>query len=209
MNWLKLVAAGVLAVALTIGGLFALGQNAFGASNIYIFPDLKGPSGQDHIKEPPPARLSDYERGSAHRLGILVTDPSSDWLGLVRAFKAAGVPFTVTQSAQIAFQHKVVLAYPIISGRALSPEALRGLAAHVHAGGTVLGFDLEGGGLDALFGVSRSIASRAREELHWSSSRGPSERGRTSPNSPNRIRRSGRAGVDPRDPWAGVRSLRR
>jgi peptidoglycan/xylan/chitin deacetylase (PgdA/CDA1 family) len=159
------LAAAVLMLALvpTLGLLAQQSPDGF-----YLFEGVEGPPGQTVIAPPTPARIADYDHGSIHRLAILVTDPASDWLGLVRAFKAQGIPFTVTQDWRRALSHKVVLAYPIISGRALPPEALQGLAAHVRDGGTVLGFDLEGGGLEPVFGVKDvPTPSRTRETLRW------------------------------------------
>lgn len=169
-----LLAAALLALALVLAP--AIGLGAGEAVSFYLFKDVVGPPGQSLIAPAAPARIADFDHGGPHRLAILVTDPQSDWLGLVRAFKAQGVPFTVTQDWQSALTHKVVLVYPIISGRALAPEALRGLAAHVRDGGTVLGFDLEGGGLAPVFGVKdAAIASRTRETLSWPASTGPPE----------------------------------
>jgi peptidoglycan/xylan/chitin deacetylase (PgdA/CDA1 family) len=170
---------GLLAVVLlALAFVFAPapGLRAGGTDSFYLFKDVIGPPGQSIIAPAVAARIADFDHGGPHRLAILVTDPTSAWLGLVRAFKAQGVPFTVTQDWQSALAHKVVLVYPIISGRALAPEALRGLAAHVRDGGTVLGFDLEGGGLAPVFGVKdAAIASRARETLTWPASSAPPE----------------------------------
>jgi peptidoglycan/xylan/chitin deacetylase (PgdA/CDA1 family) len=150
-------------------------QRVAGLSGFYLFPGVEGPAGQTVIPPFKPARIADYDHGGVHRLAILVTDPASDWLGLVRAFKAQGVPFTVTLDWRRALSHKVVLVYPIISGRVLAPEALRGIAAHVREGGTVLSFDLEGGGLEPVFGVSDAIPSRTHETLHWPNTSAPPE----------------------------------
>ncbi len=165
----------MLALALMlVPTLGLLAQQA--ADGFYLFAGVEGPPGQSVIAPPMVARIADYDHGSVHRLAILVTDPASDWLGLVRAFKAQGIPFTMTQDWRRALAHKVVLAYPIISGRALSPDALQGLAAHVRDGGTVLGFDLEGGGLEPVFGVKAApTPSRTRETLHWPDSTAPPE----------------------------------
>jgi len=167
----------LVATILALALLFVptLGLWAGADSGFYLFEGVSGPPGQTVIVPPTPARIADYDHGSVHRLAILVTDPASDWLGLVRAFKAQGIPFTVTQDWQRALTHKVVLAYPIISGRALPPEALRGLAQHVRDGGTVLGFDLEGGGLAPVFGVKDATPSRTRETLHWPDATAPPE----------------------------------
>jgi peptidoglycan/xylan/chitin deacetylase (PgdA/CDA1 family) len=176
-----LVLAGVvlLVVAAAAGGLWLKEANDF-----YRFDGVGGPPGQSVIAAATPARIADFDRGGPHRLAVLVTDPASDWLGLARAFKAEGVPFTVTQDAQRALQHKVVLVYPMISGR-LAPDTLRGIADHVRAGGTVLGFDLEGGGVEPVFGIKGEVPSQARETLHWAGSAGPPE---------EQVTRIGRAG---------------
>lgn len=133
---------------------------------------VDGPADVSVLNPEQPARITDFQTGGAHRLAILVTDPASQWLGLARLLRAQGVPFIITQDPAAAFEHQVVLVYPIISGRSLTPEALRGIARHVHDGGAVLGFDLQGGGLEALFGASTPIPSRARETLHWADTQG-------------------------------------
>ncbi|HVN00743.1 MAG TPA: polysaccharide deacetylase family protein [Caulobacteraceae bacterium] len=167
-----LVAAGVALIALAAAavGLWLKQANAF-----YSFEGVEGPPGRSVIVRPPAAAISDYDRGGPHRLAVLVTDTSSNWLGLARAFKAEGVPFTITQDYRRALAHKVVLVYPIVSGRTLPPDALRGLAEHVRGGGAVLGFDLEGGGLGPVFGVANAVPSRSRETLRWEGSAGPPE----------------------------------
>src|SRR6185312_12208798 len=162
-NMLWTLAAGALVLVL---GVLAF-RLWFDDGAFYRFDGVAGPAGQDQLTTPRPARIADFDHGSPHRLAILVTDPASNWLGLARAFKAQGVPFTITDDTERAFAHSVVLVYPIISGRALSQSALRAIVSHVHDGGTVLGFDLEGGGLESLFGVDSVSASRTRESLRW------------------------------------------
>lgn len=136
-------------------------------SKMYVFKGVSGPTGVAKVGNPRLARIGDFDHGSTHRLAILVTDPSSGWLGLVRAFHAHGVPITVTRDPATALSHQVVLVYPIISGRALTPEILRALAVHVRSGGTVLGFELAGGGLGELFGVGDGVESRNRKLVTW------------------------------------------
>jgi peptidoglycan/xylan/chitin deacetylase (PgdA/CDA1 family) len=167
---LILAGAAFVVIAAVAGWMFVSRDQGF-----YRFEGVSGPGGRSVLAAPPPARIADFDRGGPHRLAVLITDPASDWLGLARAFKAAGVPFTITQDYRRALTHKVVLVYPIISGRTLAPEALRGLSAHVREGGTVLGFDLEGGGLDEVFGVGGVAASRTRETLRWQGASGPPE----------------------------------
>ncbi|OQW63488.1 MAG: hypothetical protein A4S17_06995 [Proteobacteria bacterium HN_bin10] len=159
------VFAAIAAIVVAAGAMLHAANRA---QAFYHFEDIAGPAGRDTPPAITPTQLASFERGSEHRLAILVTDAQSQWLGLARAFRAAGVPFTMTTDAARALRHRVVMVYPIISGRALAPEALRGLARHVRAGGTLIGFDLQGGGLEPVFGVSGSDAARTRETLRWS-----------------------------------------
>ncbi|GGE34741.1 hypothetical protein GCM10011367_06400 [Marinicauda pacifica] len=153
-----------LAVIAAIGAWLVLHDSS---TRIYEFSGVEGPTAPTLISGAEPARVRDYERGGTNRLAVLVTDPASNWLGLVRGFKAHGIPFTMTRDPARAMGHEVVLAYPSISGRLLPAEALSGLADHVRRGGTVLTFDLAGGGLEALFGVASRHPGRGRSEIRW------------------------------------------
>lgn len=134
---------------------------------VYLFDGVEGPSQDSQIGAAAADSLSGYDKGGPSRLAVLVTDPASDWLGLVRGFKSQGIPFTLTRDPQRALRHDVVLVYPSISGRVLSVDALRGLGSHVRSGGTVLTFDLAGGGLEELFGVASQESGRDRSEIRW------------------------------------------
>ena len=131
------------------------------------YEGLNGPPGRSRVVEPPATPIEQFEVGATNRLAILVTDPASGWLGLVRGFRALGVPITVTEDVDRALQHKVVLVYPIISGAVLDGPQLRGLARHAREGGTVVAFQLAGGGLDELFGVVPGTESTGRLRLNW------------------------------------------
>ncbi|PXA88301.1 hypothetical protein DMC18_19465 [Caulobacter sp. D5] len=144
-------------------------------SVMHVFPGVRGPAQASKIVEPPRTRIAQFDRGGPHRLAILVTDPQSGWLGLVRGFRAHGVPITVTQDPAKAMTHKVVLVYPIVSGRVLTAGQLRALAQHVRDGGTVLAFNLAGGGLGELFGVGPGTEASSRLRLRWSKTTGEPE----------------------------------
>ncbi len=139
--------------------------------DMHWFEGVRGPGDVSRIVEPSPTRIALFDRGGDHRLAILVTDPDSGWLGLVRGFRAMGVPITVTTDVQRALRHRVVLVYPILSGRVLEGSQIQGLAQHVRSGGTVVAFNLAGGGLDDLFGVRPGPESTARTRLTWTTSR--------------------------------------
>lgn len=155
----------VVAIMVAVIGLWLAWRGS--GIEVYRFSDVAGPSEATPITVPPATRLDAYDRGGPNRLAVLVTDPSSDWIGLVRGFKVHGIPFTMTSDPARAMRHDVVLAYPSISGRLLPADALRGLADHVRGGGTVITFDLAGGGLEEVFGIASQTASRARSEIRW------------------------------------------
>jgi hypothetical protein len=134
---------------------------------MHVFSGVRGPKSKAKVVGPSRANIAEFDRGGPHRLAILVTDPQSGWLGLVRGFRSHGVPVTVTQNPAKALRHRVALVYPIVSGRVLDGAQIRALAAHVRAGGTVLAFNLAGGGLDELFGVGAGAESNIRTRLRW------------------------------------------
>jgi peptidoglycan/xylan/chitin deacetylase (PgdA/CDA1 family) len=136
-------------------------------SEMHWFEGVVGPRDVSRVAPPAPTRLSEFDRGGPHRLAVLVTDPDSGWLGLVRGFRALGVPITVTTDVDRALRHKVVLAYPIVSGRVLERPEIQALAQHVREGGTVVAFNLAGGGLEDLFGVRTGPETSARTRLRW------------------------------------------
>lgn len=166
-------------------------------TEIYRFGKVEGPTSDTPINAAEAAQLSAYDQGGTSRLAVLVTDPASNWLGLVRGFKAHGIPFTMTQDPARAMRHDVVLAYPSISGRVLQAQALRGLAAHIRSGGTVLTFDLAGGGLEELFGVASREPGRGRSEIRWLDSALPPEDRLTRFNGARTEVQVGSYGIDP------------
>ncbi|GLR47368.1 hypothetical protein GCM10007925_10790 [Sphingomonas astaxanthinifaciens DSM 22298] len=134
---------------------------------IFEFENVSGPEEASSLPQPVAMRVSDYDRGGPNRLAVLVTDPESDWMGLVRGFKSHGIPATFTTSPNTALRHQVVIAYPGISGRLVSQAGIRALADHVRTGGTLLTMDLAGGGLEELFGIERQLPSRERTAVRW------------------------------------------
>lgn len=132
---------------------------------IHRFAGLEGPREETRVPDAVPADWRAYGSGETSRLAILLTDENSDWLGLAHGLKSAGLPFRITCDAAEATRHRVVIVYPAINGRVLAPEDLRRLARHPERGGTVVGFGIEGGGLQEVFGFSAAEPSREHRVL--------------------------------------------
>lgn len=128
MNRWLLLAGLIFAALCGYWGLFL--YDAPDPAKMYVFSGVRGPSARSIVMRPRAAEIGTYQDTDPHSLAILVTNPASGWLGLVRGFKARGIPFTATLDPAVALQHRVVLVYPILSGRILSAEAFRALAEH-------------------------------------------------------------------------------
>ncbi len=146
----------VFLILLVIAGIYAASTH----KSIYRFDGWEGPSEASSLPANSRTSIAAYAQGGASRLAILVTDPDSDWLGLAHGLKTIGVPFVITEHYQEALEHKVVMVYPTISGRLLNKEALQALAAHPRNGGTLIGFEVLGGGLNETFGFTETSATR-------------------------------------------------
>ncbi len=166
----RLSAIALLFVSLVIGVRILVSpppvqQIEIPEKDFHRFPGVSGPDGATVMPDHVPAAWTTYEQGSASRLAILLTDPDSAWLGLAHGLKSIGIPFRITRDVREALKHKVVLVYPMISGKVLSPEALQALAEFPKAGGTLIGVQVLGGGLNQIFGFRDAIASRQRYDL--------------------------------------------
>ena len=129
---------------------------------------LQGPTTPSVIPTIAPTESRRYHTGASSRLAILLTNPSSNWLGIAHGLKAIGVPFVITQDYTEALQHRVIWVYPVLSGRVLPEPALRGLADHVTHGGTLIANEVYGGGFLPLFGFREMVPSMTHRRLIWS-----------------------------------------
>lgn len=151
---LLVVSAAVLAAAVYFFGLRNRG--------VFLYAGVEGPKTVTVVTPAAPTPWRRYHGGTGSRLAVLLTDEHSPWLGLAHGLKSAGIPFTVTTDYREAVTHKVVLVYPVISGAVLSAQALRALAALPGSGGTLIGDNVLGGGMNQLFGFSQAQPSRNR-----------------------------------------------
>ena len=133
--------------------------------SVFLFKGVTGPRDPSIVQPPVPARWQDYGCSGASRLAILLSDADSAWLGLVHGFKSIGIPFCITRDYTEALQHHVVMVYPTISGLALPFEALQALSKFPNAGGTLIGVDVEGGGMNGVFGFRKVDSGRTRHEI--------------------------------------------
>lgn len=133
-------------------------------NEIFIAPDVRGPEDKSSLSEKNTTSFTSFSSGSTSRLAILLTDTASSWLGVAHGLKAIGVPFIITTDYKRALQHRVVMVYPVISGAALSPEALQELAAFPRNGGTLIGVQVLGA-LNEVFGFIEPVPSRQHFEI--------------------------------------------
>lgn len=133
-------------------------------NEMFTVPGVNGPEDHSAFPERIASSWKNYESGAPSRLAILLTDTASSWLGVAHGLKTIGVPFIITTDYQRALQHNVVLVYPIVSGAALSPEALQALAAFPRSGGTLIGTQVLGA-LNEVFGFTDAIPSRQHFEI--------------------------------------------
>ncbi len=138
------------------------------AKDIYHFNDLSGPEGKSTLPQPSRTSWEKYQTGSHNRLAVLLTDTNSAWLGLVHALKTIGIPFVLTRDYQQALKHRVVLVYPLISGKVLDATALRALAQFPPQGGTLIGVNVHGG-LQETFGFTEAVEANTRREIRFNS----------------------------------------
>jgi len=120
--------------------------------SVHIFEGVEGPEAATPLMAATPTSPDEFNQGEPSRLAVYLIDENSNWLGLVRGLKTIGVPFRVTSDVQEAVRHDVVLAYPLISGRALGKTELLALGGFVRDGGTLIGTNVLGGGMEDVFG---------------------------------------------------------
>ncbi|MEQ9316848.1 MAG: hypothetical protein RLN72_13420, partial [Henriciella sp.] len=127
----------ILLVLAVFGSIFGL-ASIFQTDRMELWQPLEGPEQASQLGAYRTAQLSDYGEGGEDRLAVLVTEADSNWLGLAHGLKTIGVPFIMTDDAERALRHDVVLVYPLISGRNIEPEILRALARFPQSGGTLI-----------------------------------------------------------------------
>ena len=162
MHVVQKMAIGLLVIALALAVVFFPKSN-----NLHSFNDLTGPTESSEKIYFNPTSYQTYSEGSSSRMAVLLTDENSNWLGLAHGLKTIGVPFIITKDYERATSHNVVMVYPAISGRLLSGDALKALNAHPLNGGTLIGTNVYGGGLNSLFGFEEINESKERAYISF------------------------------------------
>lgn len=155
----KQIVAMAVAVAL-LAGVVWLWHHTYGSS-AYFFAGLTGPASRSVVEPMVLATVQSSARCAPANLAVLLTDVQPSWLGLAQGLKAVGVPYCVTTDWREALRQRVVIVYPRLTGRSLPPEGLQAAEAHVIGGGTLIGFEVEGGVLPDLFGFARMQPSQS------------------------------------------------
>lgn len=130
--------------------------------NVYVFSGAIGPQTPSKVVAALPyLRWETFSNESDAALAVLLTDTTSCWLGLAQGLSNIGIPFSITRSAAAAAKHKVVMVYPVISGKVMSGEDLRMIAAIPDNGGTLIACNVYGGGMGEVIGY-KDIAPSAK-----------------------------------------------
>jgi hypothetical protein len=140
--------------------------------NIFFFPDVKAPRDISVVREGHKPSWREYDLDCPSAMAILLTDTQSQWIGLVHGLKSIGVPFVITRNVQAAQEHKVVFVYPFVSGKVLSMEELKAVAAIPRNGGTLLATNVYGGGLNEVFDYDDIVSARSHKVLRLHSGTG-------------------------------------
>lgn len=133
--------------------------------NVYIFSNLSGPDNTSAVKPAVKTSWKQYDVANPSAMAILLTDTQSHWLGLAHGLTNIGIPFTITTSVTAALQHKVVMVYPLVSGKVFSKDELQAIAAIPRNGGTLLATNVYGGGLNEIFGYDDITQTRQHKLL--------------------------------------------
>ena len=134
-------------------------------SDYISFTGAAGPTEQSLIPPTKDAEWRDYSEGSPSRLAILLLEEESAWIGLVSGLRSLGIPFRITDSIEEAVRHRVVFAYPRISGALLDADDTDTLKRFVENGGTLIATNVLSGAVRDLFGFQDYTESRSRTEL--------------------------------------------
>lgn len=162
----------LLSVILLVTAITVLDPSVFGrfylrSGDIHVFPGVRGPADASRLEAAKRTDWREFDVGGTSRLAVLLSDRDSAWLGLAHGLKSIGIPFIVTDDAQRAMRHRVVLVYPLISGRVFGPEVLAKLGEHVRNGGTLIGINVLGGGLHEVFGFDEVRATREHTRVRF------------------------------------------
>jgi hypothetical protein len=138
---------------------------------VYIFDGVTGPSDTSVIQPAVHTSWHQYATDNPSAMALLLTDTQAHWLGIAHALAGIGIPFTITTQVSEALRHKVVMVYPLVSGKVLNQADLRAIAAIPRSGGTLIATNVLGGGLNEVFGYDAIVTDRK----HWLLSLAPNE----------------------------------
>jgi hypothetical protein len=130
-------------------------------SQMVIFPNLHGPITTTSVLQSKATSWQKYHEGGTNTFAVFLTDTTSDFLGLVHAFKSFGIPISLHTDLKEALTHKIVLLYPIATNDYLNTEKIKDLNEYVNAGGTLLGTNVKGA-IKTLFGIRYNRFSQTR-----------------------------------------------
>lgn len=156
----------VCAVGLALAAYFLVPRDTYDE-----LKNLRGPQKTKALPVEPEDQSQmwqQFREGGANRLAVLLTDPKSAWWGVQQALESIGIPHVITTDAAEAAKHRVVLVYPMISGKYVGREQQETLRQHVRGGGCLLATQVLGEDLKDLFGYASVQEQRTHYEVTFS-----------------------------------------
>ncbi|MDR3588255.1 MAG: hypothetical protein P4N41_01175 [Negativicutes bacterium] len=133
------------------------GKFKLSPDRLYPFAGVEGPADATVIPKEELTPWQKFSGGGKTRLAVLLTDTDSDWLALTQGLKGMGIPFTITTDYKQAVQHSVVLVYPEVGGKTMSPFAVKALMDLTEKGGAVIGVNVVTDSMYDFFGFDYSL----------------------------------------------------
>lgn len=150
------------------------GNFKLSSDRLYLYPSgVQGPEEATVMPKAEPASWKDFAKEGTNRLAVLLTDTNSDWLSLTEGLKGMGIPFTITTDYKEAMKHNVVLIYPEVGGKTMTPWATQELMDFTEKGGTVIGVNVVTEAMNDFFGFDSYVETDKNQTIQFNPSAAP------------------------------------
>ena len=115
-----------------------------------------------------PTSWTVYRNSDRGGVSILLTDTTSNWLGIAHSFKSFGIPFSFTSDIKEAISNSLVFIYPSVSGKLMTALKIDSITDYAKKGGIVIASDVEGA-MTEFFGLKNISHSNKRYNAYLKS----------------------------------------